>query len=240
MSVWHSEEFIQNWVDSAKRRAKDHEPQFRLMAEILPFDTRGAFTFLDLGAGTGAAARSILVTYPLSTAILADYSRPMMVEGEREMRAFAGRFRYVHFDMSMDGWPAEIPAQLDAVVTSMCIHHVPDRRKQSLFRQIFQHLTPGGWYLNYDAVTAADPVVLDTWSRVDTRNSPSGHDTRGPLTPLEKAGHADHVANLTALEPQIHFLRSAGFEGTDVYWKRLDAVIYGGRRPLSSRDRGSA
>jgi hypothetical protein len=33
------------------------------------------------------------------------------------------------------------------------------------------------------------------------------------------------------LEPQISFLRDAGFEGVDVFWKELDYVIYGGRRP---------
>jgi hypothetical protein len=36
------------------------------------------------------------------------------------------------------------------------------------------------------------------------------------------------------LGPQLGFLRAAGFEAVDVYWKRLDYVIYGGRRPLAS------
>ncbi len=34
------------------------------------------------------------------------------------------------------------------------------------------------------------------------------------------------------LDPQVGFLRAAGFEGVDVFWKELDFVIYGGRRPL--------
>ena len=33
------------------------------------------------------------------------------------------------------------------------------------------------------------------------------------------------------LGPQLEYLRSAGFEGVDVYWKQLENVIYGGRRP---------
>jgi hypothetical protein len=33
------------------------------------------------------------------------------------------------------------------------------------------------------------------------------------------------------LDPQIGFLRAAGFEGVDVFWKELDFAIYGGRRP---------
>jgi tRNA (cmo5U34)-methyltransferase len=33
------------------------------------------------------------------------------------------------------------------------------------------------------------------------------------------------------LAQQLEYLRSAGFAGIDVYWKRLDYVIYGGCRP---------
>jgi hypothetical protein len=31
------------------------------------------------------------------------------------------------------------------------------------------------------------------------------------------------------LEPQLSWLREAGFKDIDVFWKRLDWVIYGGR-----------
>jgi hypothetical protein len=33
------------------------------------------------------------------------------------------------------------------------------------------------------------------------------------------------------LSPQIDFLRAAGFEAVDVYWKELDYALFGGRRP---------
>jgi hypothetical protein len=45
------------------------------------------------------------------------------------------------------------------VVTSLCVHHLPDDRKQGLFSGVFDHLVPGGWYLNYDPVLAEGPVV---------------------------------------------------------------------------------
>jgi hypothetical protein len=40
------------------------------------------------------------------------------------------------------------------------------------------------------------------------------------------------------LDLQVGFLRAAGFEGVDVFWKELDFVIYGGRRP--GRDTSAA
>jgi hypothetical protein len=33
------------------------------------------------------------------------------------------------------------------------------------------------------------------------------------------------------LQPQLEWLRAAGFVDVDVYWKRLDWVIYGGHTP---------
>ena len=70
------------------------------MALLLPFTEQDAFTFLDLGAGTGAASQAILRLYPRSTAVLADFSAEMMRAGERELQPFAGRYRYVKFDLA--------------------------------------------------------------------------------------------------------------------------------------------
>ena len=111
---------------------------------MLPFAEQDEFTFLDLGAGTGAASRVILDMYPRSTAILADYSAEMMRAGERQMERFAGRYRYVEFDMSARGeWPAAIPAALAAVVTSMCVHHLPDDLQAKPVRRDLRPPRPG-------------------------------------------------------------------------------------------------
>src|SRR5674476_1577467 len=164
-AIWKSEEGVRYWTAKTAEREQKRAAHWRFMGELLPFDEQDAFTFLDLGAGTGAAARGILDLYPRSTAILTDFSPQMMGEGEREMQPFAGRFQYVEFDMSTSSWPAVIPAMVDAVVTSMCIHHLPDHRKQGLFAEIFEHLAPDGWYINYDPVSSTDPAVSYTHLR---------------------------------------------------------------------------
>jgi SAM-dependent methyltransferase len=201
------------------------------MGDLLPFGEQDDFTFLDLGAGTGAAARGILELYPHSTAILTDFSSQMMDEGKREMQPFAGRFQYLEFDMSTSSWPAAIPATVDAVVTSMCIHHLPDHRKQGLFAEILERLAPGGWYVNYDPMSSPDPVVEDTWERVNDRHDPEAAGKRLDRTPQEQSRYENHVRYVIPLDRQLDYLRSAGFQGVDVYWKHLENVIYGGCRP---------
>lgn len=228
--IWKSEEGVQFWTAKSEEREQKRAAQWLLMGELLPFDAQDAFTFLDLGAGTGAAARGILELYPRSTAILTDFSSQMMAEGEREMRPFAGRFQYVEFDMSTSSWPATIPATVDAVVTSMCLHHLPDRRKQGLFTEILERLTPGGWYVNYDPVSSADPVVESTWERVNDHDDPEAAGRRLHRTPQEQARYENHVRYVIPLDQQLSYLRSAGFQGVDIYWKHLENVIYAGRR----------
>jgi tRNA (cmo5U34)-methyltransferase len=231
-AIWQSAEAVQAWSAEAGRQERTRATHRQFLAGLLPFGPRQAFTFLDLGAGTGVASRTILQEYPGSAAILADFSAEMRRAGEREMEPFAGRYRYVEFDMAGGGpWPAAIPAALDAVVTSLCVHHLPDERKRALFAEIFGQLAPGGWYLNYDPVRAEDPVVTATWERVNDARDPEAAARRRNRTPLEQARWDNHIRYIIPLGPQLEYLRSAGFEGVDVYWKQLDHVVYGGRRP---------
>ena len=173
-AIWHSQEIVANWVKEAEAQERGRAAQRKLMAELLPFGAGDQFTFLDLGAGTGAASRVILETHPRSTGILADFSAEMMRAGEPQLQPFAGRYRHVEFDLTTGQWPAEIPAAVDAAVTSMCVHHLTDERKQGLFAEIFEHLVPGGWYFNFDPVAAPDDVVGAAWERVSDLEDPEG------------------------------------------------------------------
>ena len=231
-AIWKSDQGISYWVSTAEDRERRRADQRRLMAELLPFADDERFTFVDLGAGTGAAARAVLDYYREAQGILADYSPQMMEEGHRELAAYGGRYVYVEFDLASGRWPTEIPGEVAAVISSLCVHHLADARKQELFAEILEHLAPGGWYLNYDPVTAEDPVVEAAWQRTGDRQDPDAAAKRAKHSAEEQRRYENHVRYMIPLAPQLEFLRAAGFEAIDVYWKHLDHVIYGGRRPL--------
>jgi tRNA (cmo5U34)-methyltransferase len=233
-AIWKSDQGIAYWVSTAEDRERRRADQRRLMAELLPFADDEQFTFVDLGAGTGAAARAVLDYYPGAQAILADYSPQMMDEAHLELSAYDGRYTYVEFDLGSGQWPAEIPQQVAAVISSLCVHHLPDGRKQELFREIQARLAPGGWYLNYDPVTADEPAVEEAWVRAGDRQDPAAAAKRAHRSPEEHRHYENHVRYMIPLAPQLEFMRAAGFEAIDVYWKQLDYVIYGGRRPLGN------
>lgn len=228
--VWKSQHVMDSWMAKARERERKRLPQWLFMSELLPFEELEDFTVLDLGAGTGAAARAILSQYPKSRAVLVDFTPQMVDEGARIMCPYEGRFKYVEFDLLTEVWPIAIPSRIDAVVTSQFVHHLPDERKQSLFSEIIDRLMPGGWYLNFDPITTEDPLVEAIWQRVNDRLDPRSAHERLHRTPQEQLQYENHVRYIIPLERQLEFLRSAGFKAVDVYWKQLDYVIYGGSR----------
>lgn len=232
-AIWKSDQFVSEWVARAGERERRRVLARRLLAELLPFTDDQAFTFVDLGAGTGAATRVVLDHYPASNAVLADYSPKMMEEGHRALASYGDRYRYVEFDMVAGRWPEELSEGLEAVISSMCVHHLPDDRKQQLFAEILERLAPGAWYFNYDPVAAEDPAVEAAWLRVEHSRDPEAAAKRANRSPEEQARWENHVRHIIPLGPQIEFLRDAGFEAVEVYWRELDHVIYGGRRPLA-------
>ena len=232
-AIWHSETQIRDYLADTERRERARRPQWDFMALLLPFDDDASFTFADLGAGTGPAARALLDHYPNAKAVLADFSPLMKDEAAAVMQRYEGRFQYIEFDMATGDWPDAIPHALDAVITSQCLHHLSDERKQGLFPEIWQRLALGGWYLNFDPIASSDPLVEETWLRVTERIDPAQKEKRLNQTPTQHARHEEHIRYMIPLEPQVDFVRAAGFEAVDVYWKQLDYVIYGGRRPTA-------
>lgn len=232
-AIWKSEEHVRRWVTTGGgSREHERSAQWKMMGQLLPFGADETFSFADLGAGTGGAARAILDLYPNSQAILGEYSPQMAAEGEKAMAPYAGRYRYVAFDLLSGSWPEAIPAGLPAVVTSQCVHHLPDERKAALFAEICTRLAPGGWYLNFDPVRSEDELVTAAWTRANDRRDPETAERAAHRDAGERASHENHVRHIAPLDRQLADLREAGFEAIDVYWKRCDMVIFGGRRPL--------
>jgi tRNA (cmo5U34)-methyltransferase len=229
--IWKSDTTVREWVGAAATRDARHGAQWALLGALLPFDADAKFTFLDLGAGTGSAAQVLLELYPKAEVVLAEYSPQMIEQGTREMERFAGRFRYVEFDMLADRWPQEIPSELDAAVSSQCIHHLPNHHKQAIFSGVFAHLKAGSWYFNYDAVAAGDPLIETEWQTAQAHENPQAAHLAHHRSEADERRWENHVRHMIPLAPQLQFLAEAGFEGIDVFWKRLEEVIYGGRRP---------
>ncbi|HEY1294288.1 MAG TPA: class I SAM-dependent methyltransferase, partial [Chloroflexota bacterium] len=200
-AIWKSEEVARTFAAQSDQREQQRREQLTLVARLLPFGTDDVFTFLDLGAGTGAASRAILAEYPHAQAILAEYSPQMAAEGARSMAAFSGRFRYVELDMLAPDWSLVSPEPVDAAVSALSIHHMPDTRKRAIFGEIYAQLRPGGWYVNYDPIRAPDESLEAIWERVNDRYDTEAPYKRTHRTEQEQARYENHVRYMIPLQP---------------------------------------
>jgi SAM-dependent methyltransferase len=124
-AVWKTDIGVNFWKSTESDRERRRAGHRDLLAELLPFGADEPFTFVDLGAGTGAAARTILDYFPRAHAILADFSPQMMAQGVLELARYESRYTYVEFDLTRAGdWPAPIPVPVGAVISSLCVHHL--------------------------------------------------------------------------------------------------------------------
>ncbi len=229
-AVWKSPETVAEWVAASGDRERSRVWPRRFVAELLAFSRDESVTVVDLGAGTGAGSKAVLDAYPAATAVLAEYSPQMMAEGRRALGSYEGRYRYVEIDLAVGRWPDELAGGLDGVISSLCVHHLPDDRKSGLFAEIFERLAPGAWFVNYDEVSADNPAVEEAWQRVEAARDPVAADRHRHRSPEEQARWENHVRHLLPLEPQLGMLREAGFDAVDVYWRELRHVVYAGRR----------
>jgi len=160
---WSSGKYVAHWAKSQDQREVERREIFQLIAESLPFDQQAAARILDLGAGYGALAQSLLAYFPNATAICQDGSAEMAKLGRQRMGSLKGRFKYVLCDFSKPGWSRKLDGPFDAAVSSIAIHNVrtPDTIR-SIYRETFGLLKSGGCFLNFDRMTPSRTEQM-TW-----------------------------------------------------------------------------
>lgn len=116
---------------------------------------------VDLGAGDGKVASVVLDHFQQASAILVDFSVPMMEKGQETLKRFEGRCRYELWDMNEGEWPDHLRGPYDAAVSSAAIHHLVNPRKQWLASAVLDRLVLGGIFANYDLFRNPDAVFAE-------------------------------------------------------------------------------
>ena len=104
---------------------------------------------LDLGAGTGLLSYYWYKECKSAEYVLVDIADEMM---EISRKRFAGIDRMQHKILD---YTRELPeGNFDVVISALSIHHLEDKQKEELFKQIYNKLPIGGILVNYDQFCA--------------------------------------------------------------------------------------
>lgn len=177
---------------------------------------------LDLGAGTGLLTSLVAATHPEASFVLVD-EVPEMLDQARE------RLGGVDADHVIGSFAGELPAgPFDAVVSALAIHHLDEAAKQALMHRIAAVLAPGGIFVNAEQVVAPAPILdarqVAEWRRAVTALGV----TEADLAAADRRMAADICA---PVEPQLAWLRAAGFVEVDAPFRDGRFAVLSGRLP---------
>jgi SAM-dependent methyltransferase len=231
---WTSEAYVDEWVERQRAEDPRRAERFQLMCDLFPFPDDATVTILDVGAGYGPVSRFILDRYPNATCIAQDGSEPMLSRARNLMAGYGGRFITHQSDLFDTNWLPKTFGPFDAAVSSSCLHNLRDfKRISQIYRDIHEHVKPGGALLNLDLLNAPTPALQRRYVAVGAaRRQREGAPREGIGAMVRRAERS--TADVRAgpfpagLDQHLAALKSAGFREVDCFWKNLQRAIFGG------------
>jgi cyclopropane fatty-acyl-phospholipid synthase-like methyltransferase len=160
----------------------------------------------------------------------------MMKLARERLAPYGPRVRPHLADLAFPAWHDSFHGPFHAVVSALAIHHLPDERKQQLYHEVFDLLSPAGLFLNNDVVTSP-PLLQERfetlWYQDIQEQEQRSRGVKRSITAIQAEMQellrvADHASHLTLLSVQLDWLCEAGFQSVDCLWKYLDLAIFAG------------
>ena len=177
---------------------------------------------LDLGAGSGLLTVLIHNRFPDARIHLIDFSAPMLENAKRRL----GNASFATYEQA-DYVQAALPKDLDAIVSSLSIHHLDHADKRELFRKIHAALAPGGRFINADQVAGPTPDLDERYKALWLEQV-----RQAGATPeqIEASLYRQREDRCASVEEQLQWLREAGFKDADCWYKENRMAVMAGTR----------
>lgn len=230
------EEDSQTFIDYGRYFVPEREKQIQLISDLIPVGER-PFTVLELACGEGLLAEAILANHPQSVVHGYDGSPLMLARAQARLARFGNRFRTRQFDLFADEW--RVGEVVQAIVSSLTIHHLDGPQKQQLFRDVYRMLAPGGVFIIADIVQPVGAESINAaaagWDEsVRERALKLDGDTavyeKFRQTEWNIFIYPDPMDKPSPIFDQLTWLAEAGFAEVDVYWMQAGHAIYGGHK----------
>ena len=219
------------------------DEQMASLLTLLPFNRDESFHVVELASGEGRLAQAVLSAFPNATLLALDISETMQQAASERLKQFSGRGQVAAFDMAAQDW-YYLLKDADAVLSSLCIHHLDAAGKQALFAAVGQHLSRRGAFLIADLVEAVRPQARELYARMyhNIAREQAGEDTE--LFELFVARqwnyfqYPDPGDTPSPLFDQLAWLSQAGFSAVDCFWQFAGHAVFGGYKAGAALENG--
>ena len=234
-TTWGDKNFIEDWASKGSWQAPIRDVQTAMVLRMIPQPIDAPIRILDVGAGYGALAAALLRDRPNATAVCLDASDAMLQLGPAKNPDLKHRMAFVQGSLDSPAWLNSVHGTFDAVISARALHHFTEnQRRRHIFTELFTLVRSGGCFINADNVRAATKSLSERYRRArDEYLDRYVRESSGGRTNLADAKaatpssyHGPH--NNGILEEELAWLREAGFEDVDCFWKFTTTVVYGG------------
>jgi trans-aconitate methyltransferase len=211
------------------------------LVAAVPFSADEPLKILELGSGDGRLAEALLTVFPRATLTALDGSESMRRETSQRLALFGDRGRVAPFELAaLDWWDRMFG--VDLVVSSLCLHHLSDAKKQYLYKAAAERLSPRGALLIADLIEPQHPsarrLAADQW---DGEAQAQAEALGAPelFSRFVDAGwnhfrFPDENDHPSALFHQLVWLRHAGFAAVDCCWLHAGHAVFGGFKQVAA------
>jgi tRNA (cmo5U34)-methyltransferase len=235
-----SEQASQIFIDYGRYFVPDRELQIEAFCDLIPARTQ-PFNILELCCGEGLLAGALLERFSACTVYGFDGSPAMLDRARHNLARYGERFQTQLFDLAdrswrRPGWPVQ------AVVSSLAIHHLDGQQKQELFQDLYGLLAVGGIFAIADVIAPAsqagtqlaanmwDAAVRQRGLELDGNTDAFSYFERERWN-MYRYFEPDDIDKPSRLLDQLKWLEQAGFASVDVYWMRAGHSLFGGQKP---------
>lgn len=231
------EEVSQRFIDYGRYFVPARETQMRIMVDLLRH-LPGPCTILELCCGEGLLAEMLLEGLPGSVYIGMDGSSLMLDHALQRLSRFGTRSRLMIFELADRSWRIlEQPVQ--AVVSSLAIHHLDGEGKRQLFQDVHAMLGDGGAFIVADMIEPSTHpgriVAAASWDEVVRQRSFELDGTTAGLEFFLREGwntyrstDVDDIDHPSRLFDQLKWLELAGFVDIDVHFFQAGHALFSG------------
>jgi tRNA (cmo5U34)-methyltransferase len=231
------EETSKQYLDYGRYFVPAREQQLHIMVNLLK-GLPQASLILELCCGEGLLAEMILDTFSGSSYWGLDGSAMMLEKAGQRLSRFGDRVKLSSFDLAVRSW-RRLERPVQAVVSSLAIHHLDGAGKQVLFKDVYLMLAQGGAFIIADMVDPSSipgrNVAADAWDEVvRERALELDGNTRG-WDFFQREGwntyrypDPDDIDQPSPLFDQLKWLEQAGFVDIDVHFMQAGHALFSG------------
>jgi len=231
------EETSKRFIDYWRYFVPAREQQMHIMVDLLKGFPQSS-VILELCCGEGLLAEMLLDELPGSSYWGLDGSAVMLERAAHRLIRFGERVKLNSFDLVDRSW-RKLEEPVQAVVSSLAIHHLDGEGKQLLFQDVYNMLGQGGAFIISDmvdpATTPGRNVAADAWDEmVRERSLELDGDTAGLDFFQRECWNTfnyldpDDIDHPSPLFDVLKWLEQAGFVGIDVHIMQAGHALFSG------------